>query len=79
MFFIVIIIAVVGFTVLFRFAGMLRLSVPLLYALIVPTVFHGWYYAHVSLATGIWYVMLGSVAVSWIVSMYRWVSGGMSG
>ena len=74
MFFIVIIIAVVGITVLFRIAGRFRLSVPLLYALIVPTVFRGWYYDHVSLATGIWYAMLGIVVLSWIVSIYRWFS-----
>lgn len=76
MFFLVIIIAVVGFTVIFRIAGLFRLSIPLLYALIVPTLFHGWYYAHVSLATGIWYGILGIVAVSWIVSIIQWISGG---
>ena len=76
MFSFVIIIGLMGFSILFRTAGLLRLSIPLLYALIVPTIFHEWYYAHVVLATGIWYAMLGIVAVSWIVSICRWGRGG---
>ena len=75
MFAIVTIIALIGFSILFRVAGVLRLSVPLLYALIVPTLFHEWYYAHYALANGIWYAMLGLVAVSWVVSVVRWVRG----
>ena len=68
-------IALMGFSVLFRIAGFLRLSIPLLYALIVPTLCHEWYYAHTGLATGIWYAMLGLGAVSWMVSIVRKVIG----
>ena len=68
-------IAPMGFSILFRLAGALRLSIPLLYALIVPTLCHEWYYAHTRLATGIWYAMLGLVAVSWVVSVVRKVRG----
>ena len=64
-------IALMGFSILFRFAGVLRLSIPLLYALIVPTLFHEWYYANCALANGIWYAMLVLVAVSWVVSLAR--------
>ena len=71
MFAIVIIIALMVFSILFRIAGALRLSIPLLYALIVPTLFHGWYYTHYTLANGIWYIMLGVVAMSWVVSIVR--------
>ena len=35
---------------LFRLAARLRLAVPLAWALIVPTLFHQWYYAHYALA-----------------------------
>ena len=35
----------------FRVARALRLSSPLLYALIIPTLFHEWYYAHTVLPT----------------------------
>jgi hypothetical protein len=41
-----------------RYAGVLRLTIPLLYALVMPTVFHGWFYAHYTLAYGIWCGML---------------------
>lgn len=59
------------FILLFRVAGVLRLGIPLLYALIVPTIFHEWYYAHYTLANGIWYAMLVLVAVSWVVSIVQ--------
>lgn len=35
---------------LFRLALRLRLGIPLLYALLALTVFHGWYQAHTALA-----------------------------
>ena len=35
---------------LLRLAAKLRLAIPLLYALIAPTVFHSWFYAHHTLA-----------------------------
>ena len=59
------------FILLFRVAGVLRLGIPLLYALIVPTLFHKWYYANYVFANGIWYVMLTLVAMSWVVSLVR--------
>ena len=39
-------------SVLFHAASLLHLSLPLLYALIVPTLFSGWYYSHYALANG---------------------------
>ena len=54
---------------LFKAASALRLGVPLLYALIVPTVFHGWFYAHYDLAYWIWYTLLGLVVLSWVVTI----------
>jgi hypothetical protein len=54
-----------------RYAGVLRLTIPLLYALVAPTVFHSWFYAHYTLAYGIWYGMLGLVALSWVVTIVR--------
>lgn len=75
MFAIIIAITLMGIPLPFRIAGVLRLSVPLLYALVIPTVFHGWYYDHFVLANTIWYVMLGLVAVSWVVSIVQRVRG----
>lgn len=71
MFSLIAVIALLGSTILFRMAGILRLSTPLLYALIIPTIFHEWYYAHYALASGIWYAMLVLVAVSWVVSIVQ--------
>ena len=60
------------FILLFRIARKLRLSLPLLYALVIPTIFHEWYYANQILATGIWYGMLALVALSWFVSLVKY-------
>ena len=57
---------------LFRLAARLRLAVPLAYALIVPTLFHQWYYAHYALANGIWWAMLVLAALSWVATLVRW-------
>ena len=65
---------ILGLIVLFlliRYAGVLRLTIPLLYAFLVPTIFHEWYYAHQTLADGIWYGMLALVVLSWIVTTIR--------
>ncbi len=62
---------IVFFILLFRFAGVFRLGIPLLYALIVPTLFHEWYYAHYTIANVIWYAMLVLVAVSWVISIVQ--------
>lgn len=58
---------------LFRVAARLRLAIPLAWALVVPTLFHQWYYAHYALANGIWWAMLVLAALSWMVSLVRWV------
>ena len=61
------------FGVVLQVAGWLRLTIPLLYALLVPTLFRDWYYAHQMLAEGIWYAMLVIVALSWIATLVKWV------
>lgn len=55
--------------ILFRLAALCRLTILLLYALVVPTVFRGWYLAHTALAEGIWYGLLVLVVLSWAVSL----------
>ena len=47
---------------LLHLALKLRLGVPLLYSVLMLTVFHGWYQAHAALADGI---------LSWVVSLMR--------
>ena len=54
-----------------RLAQALRLSVPLLCGSLVITVFRPWYLAHTALADGIFFVLVGLVALSWMVSLIR--------
>lgn len=53
----------------FRLAAVFRLTVPLAYALLVPTLFHGWFEAHRALGEGIFYALLAMVVLSWAVSL----------
>ena len=52
-------------------AQTLRLSVPLLYGALVITVFRPWYLAHTALADGIFLVLVGLAALSWVVTLIR--------
>ena len=57
--------------ILFRLALKLRLGIPMLYAILMLTVFHGWYQAHTALADGIFFAMVGLAALSWVVTLLR--------
>ena len=58
---------------LIRIAMKLRLSIPLVYLVLMLTVFQPWYRVHTALADGIFLVMLGCVMLSWIISLVRFV------
>ncbi len=58
-------------SILFRLALKLRLSIPMLYAVLMLTVFHGWYQAHTALADGIFFAMVGIAALSWVMTLLR--------
>ena len=57
--------------ILFRLAVKLRLGIPMLYAVLMLTVFHGWYQAHAALADGIFFALVGVAALSWLVTLLR--------
>ena len=57
--------------ILLRLALKLRLGIPTLYAILMLTVFHGWYQAHAALADGIFFAMVGGAALSWVVTLLR--------
>ncbi len=57
--------------ILFRIAGTLRLSVPLLYAFVVAFFFPGWSTRNPELSMGILYGLIGLCVLSWIVSLIR--------
>ena len=58
---------------LIRIAMKLRLSIPLVYLVLMLTVFQPWYRTHTALADGIFLVMLGCVMLSWIISFVQFV------
>ena len=57
--------------ILFRLALKLRLGIPMLYAVLMLTAFHGWYQAHTDLADGIFFALVGVAALSWLVTLLR--------
>ena len=58
---------------LIRIAMKLRLSIPLVYLVLMLTAFRPWYRVHATLADGIFLVMLGCVTLLWIISFVRFV------
>ena len=65
--------------ILFRLALKLRLGIPILYTLLMLTVFHGWYQAHAALADGIFFALVGVAALSWLVTLLRRLWGLLEG
>ena len=63
---------------LIRIAMKLRLSIPLVYLVLMLTAFRPWYRTHTALADGIFLVMLGCVMLSWIISFVRFVRRGLA-
>ena len=61
-------------TLVLRLAHKLRLTIPFLYLLIVPTLLKSWYLAHTALAKGIFCALLALAAISWLISLGRIVS-----
>ena len=58
---------------LIRIAMKLRLSIPLMYMVLMLTAFQPWYRVHTAFAGGIFLVMLSCVMLSWIISFVRFV------
>ena len=61
--------------ILFRLVLKLRLGIPMLYALLELTVFHGWYQANTALADGIFFALVGVAVLSWVVTLLRHLWG----
>ena len=58
---------------LIRIAMKLRLSIPLVYLVLMLTAFQPWYRAHTALADGIFLALVGCTVLSWIISLVRFV------
>ena len=67
-------ICMLAFSVVLRLAHKLRLTIPLLYLLIVPTFLRRWYLTHILLAEGVFCALLAAVMISWLISLWRIVS-----
>ena len=63
---------------LIRIAMKLRLSIPLVYLVLMLTVFQPWYRAHAALADGIFLALVGCTVLSWIISLVRFVRRGLA-
>lgn len=57
--------------VLFKFAALGRLTVPLIYFLVMAFICPQWAGEHEELTVGILVVMLACIAVSWVVTIVR--------
>ena len=63
---------------LIRIAMKLRLSIPLVYLVLMLTVFQPWYRAHAALADGIFLALVGCTVLSWIISLVQFVRRGLA-
>lgn len=59
------------FALIFRAISLLRLTVPLSYAVVVSLCFGEWYHAHEALGDGVFFALLGLVVFSWVISITR--------
>ena len=64
-------IAALFFSVVIMLISRLRLTIPLLYALLLPILFQDWYLTHEALGNGIFFALLALVALSWVVTFVR--------
>lgn len=64
-------IAVFLFSTLALWVRRLRLTIPLLYALLVPILCPEWYDAHEALGNGIFFGLLALTLLSWTVTLVR--------
>ena len=58
---------------LIRIVMKLRLSIPLVYLVLMLTAVRPWYRAHTAFADGIFLALVGCTVLSWIISCVRFV------
>ena len=58
---------------LIRIAMKLRLSIPLVYLVLMLTAFQPWYRVNTAFADGIFLALVGCTVLSWIISCVRFV------
>ena len=63
---------------LIRIAMKLRLSIPLVYLVLMLTAFQPWYRVHTVFADGIFLALVGCTVLSWIISLVRFARRGLA-
>ena len=63
---------------LIRIAMKLRLSIPLVYLVLMLTAFRPWYRAHTAFADGFFLALVGCTVLSWIISLVRCARRGLA-
>ena len=63
---------------LIRIAMKPKLSIPLVYLVLMLTTFRPWYRVHTALADGIFLALVGCTVLSWIISFVRFVRRGLA-
>ena len=58
---------------LIHLAMKLRLSIPLVYLVLMLTAFQPWYRVHTALADGLFLALVGCVMLLWIISCVQFV------
>ena len=66
-----VLLLMVFLNVIFRIASLFRLTIPVLYAIIVPILFPDWLHENEMLVTVIWFSLIGLVILSWIVTIRK--------
>ena len=56
---------------IFRFASLFRLTIPVLYAIVVPVFFPDWLHKNETLVTVIWFALIGLVILSWVITIRK--------
>lgn len=59
------------FALMLRLVSLFRLTIPLGYAVVVSLCFGEWYHTHEALGDGVFFVLLGMVAISRVISIVR--------
>ena len=68
---IALLIVAVFFRILFKFAAVLRLSIPLAYTFVISMFLSDWYQQNTFLAEAVFYIMLALVVLSWVVTIRK--------
>ena len=59
------------FALILRALSLLRLTIPVGYAVVVSLCFGEWYHAHEALGDSVFFALLGLVVLSWVISITR--------